>query len=60
MEINTGETIGLKRKLDNLGRLVLPKEFRKELSIEDKDEVEIFLTENGIFIKVQKKKELEK
>ena len=59
MEINTGETIGLKRKLDNLGRIVLPSEFRKELGIEDKDEVEIYLLENGFFLKTQKK-ELEK
>ena len=60
MEINTGETIGLKRKLDNLGRIVLPSEFRKELGVGDKDEVEIFLLENGLFMKTQKKKELEK
>lgn len=60
MEIKTGETIGLKRKLDNLGRIVLPSEFRKELGVGDKDEVEIYLLENGFFLKTQKKKELEK
>ncbi len=51
-EINTGETIGIKRKLDNLGRVVLPIEFRKELGINERDEVEIFLVKDGIFIKV--------
>lgn len=51
MEVNTGETKGLKRKLDNLGRVVIPVEFRKDLNINPLDEVEIFQTKDGIFIR---------
>lgn len=51
MEVNTGETIGLKRKLDDLGRVVIPKEFRDDLGIHEGDAVEIFETRNGIFVK---------
>ena len=52
-KINTGETVGIKRRLDDLGRIVIPKEFRKELGIKDKDIAEMFLVKNGIFIKVK-------
>ena len=51
-KIKTGETKGLKRKFDNLGRIVIPKEFRDDLRIKDKDEVEIFLLNDGLFIKI--------
>ena len=51
MEVNTGEIIGLKRKIDELGRVTLPKEFRKDLNINEKDTVEIFQTKNGVFIR---------
>ena len=50
-EVNTGETIGIKRKLDNLGRVVIPIEFRKELDIKVLDKIEIFLVKDGIFLK---------
>ena len=42
---------GIVRKLDGLGRLVIPKEYRKELGIENGDEMEIFLLETGVLIK---------
>ena len=51
-KIKTGETKGLKRKFDDLGRIVIPKEFRDELGIKDKDKVEIFLLNDGLFIKI--------
>lgn len=53
MRIDTGETIGLKRKLDPLGRVVIPKEFREEIGIKEGQQAEIFLIENGIFIKTR-------
>ena len=53
MQVNTGETIGLKRKLDPLGRVVIPKEFREEIGIKEGEQVEMFLIENGIFIKTR-------
>ena len=39
------------RKIDELGRLVIPIEVRKILGIKEKDSLEIYLTDNGIFIK---------
>ncbi|MFB5678847.1 AbrB/MazE/SpoVT family DNA-binding domain-containing protein [Paenibacillus terreus] len=39
------------RPLDNLGRIVLPKELRGMLGIEDSDLVEFFVTEDGLMIK---------
>lgn len=50
-KINLGDTKGLTRKLDNLGRITLPKEFRDTLNIDIKDKVEIYLLQDGIFIK---------
>ena len=49
--IDTGNTKGVKRKLDCLGRIVLPMEFRNELKIKEKDAVEIYLLENGFYVK---------
>lgn len=43
---------GLVRKLDDLGRIVIPMEIRKTLGIEPKDLVEIILTDEGILLKV--------
>lgn len=39
------------RKIDELGRIVIPIELRKILNIQEKDSLGISLTENGIFIK---------
>ncbi|CEN87311.1 AbrB/MazE/SpoVT family DNA-binding domain-containing protein [Paraclostridium sordellii] len=43
---------GIVRNIDSLGRIVIPKEFRKMLNINENDPVEI-LCENGI-IKLKK------
>lgn len=48
--INTGNTKGLTRKLDELGRVVLPMEFRKELNLNPKAPVEIYLLPNGFYV----------
>lgn len=50
-KINTGETIGIRRKLDNLGRIVIPKEFRDTLKVKVQDEMEIYLVKDGFFIR---------
>ena len=50
MEINIGNTKGVTRKLDNLGRVTLPQEYRKTLEMKERQEVEIFLLESGIYI----------
>lgn len=39
------------RKIDELGRIVVPMEIRKILDIQEKDSLGISLVDNGIFIK---------
>ena len=39
------------RKIDELGRIVIPIEIRQTLDIKEKDPLEIFFKDNGIFIK---------
>lgn len=53
-KIDLGNTKGLTRRLDNLGRVTLPKEFRNELNIKDISKVEIFMVQDGIFIREKK------
>ena len=50
-KVNLGETKGIIRKLDTLGRVVFPKEFRKSLDIKNNDELEIFLLKDGFYVK---------
>ncbi|NRY79071.1 AbrB family looped-hinge helix DNA binding protein [Clostridium beijerinckii] len=42
---------GMVRKVDELGRVVIPKETRKLLSINEKDSLEIFEEEKKIILK---------
>lgn len=42
---------GIVRRLDNLGRVVIPKEMRKLLNVEEKDFVRIIKQNNSIIIK---------
>jgi bifunctional DNA-binding transcriptional regulator/antitoxin component of YhaV-PrlF toxin-antitoxin module len=53
ISVQLGQTKGIARRLDGLGRVTLPMEFRKELDIlsDDRQWVEIFLLEDGMFIK---------
>lgn len=53
ISVQLGDTKGIARRLDGLGRVTLPIEFRKELDIlsDDRQWVEIFLLEDGMFIK---------
>lgn len=44
--------IGVTRRIDPLGRVTIPKEFRKYFQIKPEDMVEIIGTENGILIRV--------
>lgn len=50
-EPKTGEVIGIIRNMDDLGRIVIPKELRKTLDINTGDSLEIFATKNGFFIR---------
>ncbi|MDD4774443.1 MAG: AbrB/MazE/SpoVT family DNA-binding domain-containing protein [Eubacteriales bacterium] len=45
------KSTGIVRKLDELGRIVLPIEIRKSMDIKDKDGVEIFVDDNKIILK---------
>ena len=42
---------GIVRELDNLGRVVIPMEWRRELNINPKDPIEIIKNDNEIIIK---------
>lgn len=45
------ETTGIVRKIDELGRLVLPKEYRTILGIQRTDPVEIHLVQDAIIVR---------
>ncbi len=42
---------GIVRRVDELGRIVLPVELRRTLDIEEKDQLEIFLEEDRIILR---------
>lgn len=39
---------GIIRRIDNLGRIVIPKELRRTLHIKDGDPIEIFTADDGV------------
>ena len=39
------------RRIDELGRIVIPKEIRKKLKIREGDNLDIFVNENGVILK---------
>lgn len=45
------KSTGIVRRLDELGRLVIPKELRKTLSIDVKDPLEIYVEGETIILK---------
>ena len=45
------KTTGIVRKIDELGRVVLPIEMRKTLNLQIRDEVEIQMQDKSIVIK---------
>lgn len=42
---------GIVRNLDNLGRIVIPKEMRRVLGIEERDPIEILIEDDQIVLK---------
>lgn len=46
---------GIVRKIDELGRIVIPKEIRKSLNIRNGDDVQIFIRDEEIVLKKYKK-----
>ena len=45
------KSTGIVRKVDELGRIVLPIELRRTLDIEEKDSLEIYVEEESIILK---------
>lgn len=45
------KSTGMIRRVDELGRVVIPKEIRKKLSIEEKDPIEIYVDGHSIILK---------
>lgn len=45
------KTTGLVRRIDELGRIVIPKDIRKALRLKDGESVEIFLENDNILLK---------
>ncbi|CDQ38028.1 MULTISPECIES: AbrB/MazE/SpoVT family DNA-binding domain-containing protein [Virgibacillus] len=45
------KSTGIVRKIDDLGRVVIPKELRRTLDIDIRDEVEVFVEDNKIILK---------
>ncbi|MBF0709131.1 MULTISPECIES: AbrB/MazE/SpoVT family DNA-binding domain-containing protein [Bacillales] len=44
------KSTGVVRKIDELGRIVIPKELRRTLDINVKDPIEIFTSENRVVL----------
>ena len=42
---------GVTRKIDELGRIVIPKEIRKNLGIRDGESLEIYTSDDSIILK---------
>lgn len=49
------KSTGVIRKLDELGRIVIPKEIRDGMEIKEKDQIEIFIEGNSIVLKKYEK-----
>jgi transcriptional pleiotropic regulator of transition state genes len=45
------KSTGIVRRLDELGRVVIPKEIRNKLDIEEKDPIEVYIDGNSIILK---------
>jgi AbrB family looped-hinge helix DNA binding protein len=41
------KSTGIVRRIDELGRVVIPKEIRKRLKIKDNEPLEIFVSDDG-------------
>lgn len=42
------KSTGIVRRIDDLGRVVIPKEVRRQLNISEGDPFELFVTDDGI------------
>lgn len=44
--------IGIVRNMDSLGRIVIPKEFRRVFALKENEAIEILATEEGILLRL--------
>ena len=49
--METTKSTGIIRRVDDLGRLVIPREIRRNLGIHEGDPVELFTDEKGVYFK---------
>lgn len=54
--ITKDTVVGIVRKMDELGRVVIPKEMRKVLCIEEGCDIEIICLKDGVFLRKADKK----
>ncbi len=54
MNIKDMRAIGIIRRTDDLGRIVIPMEVRRILGIEPRTPMEMFAYEDGIFLRMYK------
>ena len=45
------KSTGIVRKIDELGRIVLPKELRRTLGLNDRESVELYVDQDAIILK---------
>jgi stage V sporulation protein T len=45
------KTTGIVRRIDDLGRIVIPKEIRKTLKIQEGDPLEIYVEQSQVLLK---------
>ena len=50
------KSLGVSRPVDKLGRIVIPKEIRRQLGIRDNDRLEIYINEDQIILSKTDKK----
>lgn len=50
-EVKTMKSTGIIRRVDDLGRVAIPKEIRRRLHLREGDPVELFLTNEGVVFK---------
>jgi len=50
-EVKSMKATGIVRKVDDLGRFVLPKELRRTMEIKENDSLEIYVEDNSVVLK---------
>ena len=51
MKKEFGIKTGIVRRLDYLGRIMIPKEIRRQLCLKEDDPFEFYIYEDGVYIK---------